>query len=403
MAAKSEKLTLTVFMGYARIALAFGGAFLIMVTVFQLVSVVVTGLTPTGEARNLPTACQMVLEGNREVSSMSELLTIEFPKTINRPSSFNAAIAVSSVDTQSVETRYPIKDGGGANYRMARVYQLNVPKLGLESAQHACETAANLEFDVGLCDSNVFVYPGVLHETLTIDLPTQSMFLETDYLGTTGIFGLPDGNQKATPGFDDAQKATAAYLSQAGIEMPDDMEWTQAKYMTGIGESLQLASGAASTDYVQVQMHKIISEQRGEDEDSMETINFGCYGPEGYDTLSAVVGRQLIGNNYRDVVVDLKYNYPDLGTVANYGTYLLKPLVTAWSELVGGGGYVWNPRGVEAARMTSVEIGYYEQHGAQEFLVPIYVFKGDDDVVAYVSALLPTSATNASLRCENNL
>lgn len=41
----------------------------------------------------------------------------------------------------------------------------------------------------------------------------------------------------------------------------------------------------------------------------------------------------------------------------------------------------------DKAVVRRIELGYYDSGGEQEYMMPIYVFTGDNDLVAYVSAI----------------
>ena len=113
--------------------------------------------------------------------------------------------------------------------------------------------------------------------------------------------------------------------------------------------------------------------------------NYNFYGPNGYSSIYAVVGRNADG---QDVVVDLEDDYYAID-FSQVGTYNLRSVDEAWATLLAGGGYIVNPRNVSEGVITSVELVYYESHEEQEYMLPIYVFKGLNGLVAYVSALHP--------------
>jgi len=54
-----------------------------------------------------------------------------------------------------------------------------------------------------------------------------------------------------------------------------------------------------------------------------------------------------------------------------------------------GEGYIASGQNLERAVIRSVELAYFDDFEYQPFLQPIYVFKGDDNFLAYVSAIHP--------------
>jgi len=54
-----------------------------------------------------------------------------------------------------------------------------------------------------------------------------------------------------------------------------------------------------------------------------------------------------------------------------------------------GGGYVVSVKPtVATVTVRDIALAYYDAEDPQQFMQPVYVFKGDDDFVGYVPALL---------------
>lgn len=91
-------------------------------------------------------------------------------------------------------------------------------------------------------------------------------------------------------------------------------------------------------------------------------------------------------------IISVEYNYFPVNYLQPE-TYLLKPVQEAWNELKSGGGYIAKLDDLEAdtVYVRRVELAYYDTYEAQEFLQPIYVFRGDtggsEEFVSYVSAI----------------
>jgi len=75
-----------------------------------------------------------------------------------------------------------------------------------------------------------------------------------------------------------------------------------------------------------------------------------------------------------------------------FGTYPLKPIDKAWQELQAGQGYIANlgenPTGNITIRR--IYLAYYESEETQSLLQPVYVFEGDGNFAAYVTAAVST-------------
>lgn len=85
--------------------------------------------------------------------------------------------------------------------------------------------------------------------------------------------------------------------------------------------------------------------------------------------------------------VSLDYNYfpVDLSTNA---VYPLIPVSEAWKRMQNGGGYVVDIKpNVGVVTVRDITLAYYDAEDPQQFMQPVYVFRGDDNFVGYVPAL----------------
>lgn len=75
----------------------------------------------------------------------------------------------------------------------------------------------------------------------------------------------------------------------------------------------------------------------------------------------------------------------------SFGTYPLKPINQAWSELQTGKGHIANLGQNENGNVVirEVYLAYYDSQKPQTYLQPIYVFGGDKNFFGYVSAIDP--------------
>lgn len=74
----------------------------------------------------------------------------------------------------------------------------------------------------------------------------------------------------------------------------------------------------------------------------------------------------------------------------NWATYPLKTSQTAWEELKNNGGFIASlGQNKETAIIRRVYLAYYDSQEPQTYLQPIFVFEGDNNFAAYVSAVDP--------------
>ena len=86
--------------------------------------------------------------------------------------------------------------------------------------------------------------------------------------------------------------------------------------------------------------------------------------------------------------VNLDYNYFPVELETN-AVYPLISVAEAWKRMQNGGGYVVSVKPtVATVTVRDIALAYYDAEDPQQFMQPVYVFKGDDDFVGYVPALL---------------
>jgi len=107
------------------------------------------------------------------------------------------------------------------------------------------------------------------------------------------------------------------------------------------------------------------------------------------DPKQGVVRAILSGNQQLGRLVYLEFNYypVDYNT---FHTYPLKPVSLAWNELQTGKAYIASiAQGAERVVVRRVTLGYFDSFEAQNYLQPVYIFRGDNGFEAHVPALLP--------------
>lgn len=95
-----------------------------------------------------------------------------------------------------------------------------------------------------------------------------------------------------------------------------------------------------------------------------------------------------VSSDARKRIVEANYTYNQIER-ETFSTYPLKSSAQAWQELQAGQGYIANLGRNENGKIAvrRIYLTYFESEKAQRFLQPIFVFEGDNNFYAYVSAI----------------
>jgi hypothetical protein len=259
----------------------------------------------------------------------------------------------------------------------AKVFLMVRSSPSLLADQTAREIAAayNFVFEPEILDANTYrwVKSQPLESQLEMDIFTQHFALTTDYLARPELLTgspLPDD-------FSSVSLVKSA-LSTAGL-LPSDVSTAAGKvsYLKSLGGELGEAVSLSDADYVEVNLDRTPIDNA-----------FPMYGPDAEKgAIHAVITGALSGPG---AIVELQYNYQALD-YAEVETYPIRTSQAAWKMLQSGEGYIARWKGTGTAIIRKVSLGYYESTDEQEYLQPIFIFEGDDDFLAYVSAVDPTA------------
>lgn len=93
----------------------------------------------------------------------------------------------------------------------------------------------------------------------------------------------------------------------------------------------------------------------------------------------------IAGGKYQDQIVGANFIYQPVSDESS--TYPLKSVDSAYEELKSGQGYIASYFGSSTnISITNVFLAYYIGSQAQDFLMPIFVFEGNDGFFAYIPA-----------------
>jgi hypothetical protein len=106
------------------------------------------------------------------------------------------------------------------------------------------------------------------------------------------------------------------------------------------------------------------------------------------DPKQGLIEVVVSGNrNYADGIVRVNTQYFPIDYV-NAHTYPIKSAALAWQELTEGKAFIASLKSKSSlVAVRRVELGYFDSYEAQDYLQPIWIFSGDNEFVAYVSAI----------------
>jgi len=208
-----------------------------------------------------------------------------------------------------------------------------------------------------------------INSSMEMDIFNHSFTITTDFLTRPELLV----NNELPTDFEAVQRVKA-FLDGAGL-LPKDVATASGEIvpLISLGGQIGKAVSMSEADYIQVDLMrtKIDSQIR-------------MYSPEGLKgTISAIMTGKL---NSNDAIIQMDYNYHPVDYTQVH-TYPLRSTSSAWQLLQAGEAYVVNKGERDQAVVREVSIGYYDDYEEQEYLQPIYVFTGDGDFMAFVSAL----------------
>ena len=111
-----------------------------------------------------------------------------------------------------------------------------------------------------------------------------------------------------------------------------------------------------------------------------------------YDFYTSDPNRGLISvllsgsEEERKRVIEIGYRYIEIDYTSK-SEYPLKTAELALEELKNGQGVVMGFAGSGAGVIRRVNLGYFDSGASQRYAMPMFVFTGDDGLMAYVSAV----------------
>lgn len=292
--------------------------------------------------------------------SFGVLPEIQFPEGISRENLTYRLETVSGA-TPDLGTQ-------GKIYFMP-AYRANV--LGLELAKTLAKKLGFLS-DPTQQDELMVVWSreGTLPGVLTVNVVTGHFSFDTAWYRDSELVSL------RAPSQEEAVRSAQEYLRSVGL-LSDDVASGKTRV-----EFLQSGAGAFS---------QVLSQS----EANFTKVHFFRNNVNNLSVVTPQEDQGLIqvivsGNKSGDKrIINVIYQYSPV-EMNMFATYPLRGAQTAWGQFqLGEGVVVKLSANVHSIVVRDITIGYYDASSPQEFLQPVYIFKGDNGFVGYISAVDP--------------
>ena len=310
-----------------------------------------------------------------------------FPKTPPPPTvSFGKLPKIAFPPIQLVTTTYTIQTTTGqlpANLpNRVFVYPVFKEKASFTSYDRARQKVAS----VGFRNEGVAISPTVYKWTdeekpdrsITFNVVTQAFTLENP---TTTAPADTEQGRKLPPQSAQAISIAKNFLSKMSL-LPQDLDDTKTKitFLKSLGGTLAKATSLSESDFTQVDFYR-------KPVDDIPVVNEN-------PSQSLITFLLKTDNNFDLQVVKAKYVYTTIDNTQG-STYPIKTPQEAFENLKNGNAYIpasssltpLRSGGNQAVGIQQVYLAYYESTDAMDFLLPVYVFEGDNNFIAYVSAI----------------
>lgn len=293
--------------------------------------------------------------------AFGKLPKIKFPKTEEQKLTFQLETIEGSLPT--------LPDVG-------KVYFRPIAKSSLLALERANQKARKMGFREQPQPINETHYrwtaPNVPDLTLEMDVNTGNFFIRYPYENDQELL-----TNKNLPTNQQAAQEAKNFLNSNGL-LTDDLANGSAEfvYLRFIPPNLIPAVSFSEADFIQVNLFRVDLDELKilPPNPKKSLVSFLFSGSRKFD-------KRMVEINYTHFSIEKE----------SFATYPLSPVTNAWQKLQAGEGYIanfgQNENGQIAIR--KVYLAYYDSDEPQNYLQPIYVFEGDRNFFAYVSAVDP--------------
>lgn len=253
----------------------------------------------------------------------------------------------------------------------AKVFKMVKKKSDLLAFQRTKDKAQKLGFtkDPIMLSETTYKWSdeSKLQRILTLNTVSMELLLDSNFYNDESVLA-----GKNLPTEEEAKTIAGDFLNEVSMLPEDiDLEKTKTTLFTLKNYALIPATSYAESKVIQVNFFQKNIDEKPIFYKSPYTPNISVY---------------VAGGERNEEIAKANYFYQEISNES--ATYPIKTAKEALEELENGKGYFAQiPLDKQEINIKEVMVGYYLEDKNQDYLMPIIIFKGDNEFYAYVSAV----------------
>lgn len=300
------------------------------------------------------------------LSGFGKLKQVEFPEESGRPE------ILLELPTGKIPTFPDRMD----------VYSSPLKRSSFLNANKAVEQAAKLGFTFKPVENSKTEYVwnsnDSLNSKLVMDIVTGHFRMTKQWQNNPDLARVVDYKSDAQ-----ALSAGVGFLRTSDV-LPDDILGEErVSYIKANGDKLTPALSLSDAGFVQIDFYRKNIEEV--DEETKEVLSsYPFYRPTPRKGLVRLILSGSESSNERLILLENNYSEIDYTRMS---TYPIKSGPEAWEELKNGAGFITHDSpDTGTIKIRRMFLGYFDG-GLDKYTMPVYIFLGDKNFVAYVSAI----------------
>ncbi len=205
-----------------------------------------------------------------------------------------------------------------------------------------------------------------IFQKISVDIFTLQFSITSEFLSNQAVMlgsNLPDPSKAKTI-------AQELLLSMTFLYDDLDLEKTKTNLFSINNTVLVPTTSVSTAQVIEVDFFQ-------KDIDKLPVV----YSKANNSTMNIFVG----GGENKPQIVKGDFFHQNISNES--ATYPIKTASDAFSELKNGNGFILSPSQSKNVSIRKVYLGYYMGDKKQNFLIPVIIFEGDNDFIAYISAV----------------